>query len=73
MSNPFLGSRSLLNSHSGKSSLTVQFVEGHFVEAYYPSIENTFTKAMKVRGQDFVLEILDTAGQVRRSDRSPPR
>ncbi len=49
----------------GKSSLTVRFVEGHFVESYYPTIENTFSHTIKSRGQDFATEIVDTAGQVR--------
>jgi small GTP-binding protein len=49
----------------GKSSLTVQFVDGHFVESYYPTIENTFSKTIRVKGQDYVTEIVDTAGQVR--------
>ncbi|KAI9741855.1 MAG: GTP-binding protein [Cirrosporium novae-zelandiae] len=53
-----VGSRSV-----GKSSLTVQFVEGHFVESYYPTIENTFSKVIKYHGQDFATEIVDTAGQ----------
>jgi small GTP-binding protein len=55
-----VGSRSV-----GKSSLTVQFVDGHFVESYYPTIENTFSKTMRVKGQDYATEIVDTAGQVR--------
>jgi Ras family protein len=50
---------------SGKSSLTVQFVDGHFVESYYPTIENTFSKMIKYKNQDFATEIIDTAGQVR--------
>jgi small GTP-binding protein len=48
----------------GKSSLTVQFVENHFVESYYPTIENTFSKAIKYRGHEYMTEIIDTAGQV---------
>jgi Ras family protein len=47
----------------GKSSLTIQFVEGHFQDNYYPTIENTFTKQLRVNGQDYNLEIIDTAGQ----------
>ncbi|KAI9887767.1 MAG: GTP-binding protein [Watsoniomyces obsoletus] len=47
----------------GKSSLTVQYVEHHFVESYYPTIENTFSKVIKYKGQDFATEIVDTAGQ----------
>ncbi|MCJ1260218.1 GTP-binding protein [Lobaria immixta] len=53
-----VGSRSV-----GKSSLTVRFVERHFVDSYYPTIENTFSKVIKYRGQDFATEIVDTAGQ----------
>lgn len=49
---------------SGKSSLAVQFVDGHFVESYYPTIENTFSKTIQWKGQDFSTEIVDTAGQV---------
>lgn len=53
-----VGSRSV-----GKSSLTVRFVEHHFVESYYPTIENTFSRIIKYNGQDFATEIVDTAGQ----------
>lgn len=48
----------------GKSSLTVRFVEHHFVESYYPTIENTFSRIIKHNGQDYATEIVDTAGQV---------
>ncbi|KAF2872762.1 ras family-domain-containing protein [Massariosphaeria phaeospora] len=47
----------------GKASLIVQFVDGHFVESYYPTIENTFSKIIRVDGQDYETEIIDTAGQ----------
>ena len=49
----------------GKSSLTVQFVDGHFVDSYYPTIENTFSKVIRYKNQDFAVEMIDTAGQVR--------
>ena len=52
-------------AYLGKSSLTVRFVEGHFVDSYYPTIENTFSRLIKFHGQDFATEIVDTAGQVR--------
>ena len=48
---------------SGKSSLAVRYVDNHFVESYYPTIENTFSKEVKVKNQDYALEIVDTAGQ----------
>jgi len=41
----------------------VQYVDGHFVEAYYPTIENTFSKIVRYRNQDYAVEIVDTAGQ----------
>ncbi|KAK5073689.1 GTP-binding protein [Lithohypha guttulata] len=53
-----LGSRSV-----GKSSLTVRYVEGHFVESYYPTIENTFSQEIQYKGQTFLTEIIDTQGQ----------
>jgi small GTP-binding protein len=53
-----LGSRSV-----GKSSVTMQFVEAHFAETYYPTIENTFSKTLKYKGEEYVTEIVDTAGQ----------
>lgn len=53
-----VGSRSV-----GKSSMTVRFVEDHFVESYYPTIENQFSKSINYKNQDYAIEILDTAGQ----------
>lgn len=47
----------------GKSSLTIQFVENQFVDAYDPTIENTFEKELKVLGHEYQLKIIDTAGQ----------
>ncbi|XP_046357409.1 GTP-binding protein Rheb-like [Haliotis rufescens] len=47
----------------GKSSLTIQFVENHFVDSYDPTIENTFQKMITIRGQEFALQLVDTAGQ----------
>eukprot|EP01126_Amoeba_proteus_P013460 TRINITY_DN1572_c0_g1_i7.p1 TRINITY_DN1572_c0_g1~~TRINITY_DN1572_c0_g1_i7.p1 ORF type:complete len:203 (+),score=36.60 TRINITY_DN1572_c0_g1_i7:28-609(+) len=46
----------------GKSALTVQFVQGIFVEKYDPTIEDSYRKLVEVDGSQFMLEILDTAG-----------
>ncbi|KAK7600885.1 hypothetical protein V9T40_008326 [Parthenolecanium corni] len=46
----------------GKSALTVQFVQGIFVEKYDPTIEDSYMKQIEVDGQQCMLEILDTAG-----------
>lgn len=51
------------SSAVGKSSLTVQFVEHHFVESYYPTIENQFAKPINYKGIEYTTEIVDTAGQ----------
>ncbi|OAQ63567.1 peptidase cysteine/serine, trypsin-like protein [Pochonia chlamydosporia 170] len=56
-----VGSRSV--GMCRKSSLAVQFVDGHFVDSYYPTIENTFSKTIRYKGQDYATEIVDTAGQ----------
>lgn len=47
-----LGSRSV-----GKSSLTLQFCDNHFVESYYPTIEESFTKEFKYKGKEYVCVI----------------
>lgn len=53
-----VGSRSV-----GKSSMIVRFVEDYFVESYYPTIENQFSKNFVYKNQEYEIEILDTAGQ----------
>uniref|UniRef100_A0AAA9TVN2 GTP-binding protein Rheb n=1 Tax=Bos taurus TaxID=9913 RepID=A0AAA9TVN2_BOVIN len=53
----------LNHREGGKSSLTIQFVEGQFVDSYDPTIENTFTKLITVNGQEYHLQLVDTAGQ----------
>jgi len=46
----------------GKSALTVQFVQGIFVEKYDPTIEDSYRKLVEIDNQQYMLEILDTAG-----------
>jgi len=48
----------------GKSSLVIQFIENHFVESYYPTIESTFAKSVNYKGVEYDCDIIDTAGQV---------
>ena len=55
----------------GKSALTVQFVQGIFVEKYDPTIEDSYRKQVEVDGQQCMLEILDTAGTVSSSPLNP--
>uniref|UniRef100_T1DQU3 Putative rheb n=1 Tax=Anopheles aquasalis TaxID=42839 RepID=T1DQU3_ANOAQ len=47
----------------GKSSLSIQFVEGQFVDSYDPTIENTFTKKTRFNQTDYEIRLVDTAGQ----------
>jgi hypothetical protein len=49
----------------GKSSLIIQFIENHFVDSYYPTIESTFSKSVNYKGIEYDCDIIDTAGQVR--------
>jgi len=46
----------------GKSALTVQFVQGIFVEKYDRTIEDSYRKQVEIDVTQCMLEILDTAG-----------
>ncbi|RKP27517.1 ras-like protein 3 [Syncephalis pseudoplumigaleata] len=46
----------------GKSALTIQFVQGLFIDFYDPTIEDCFRRALQVDEQPCLLEIIDTAG-----------
>lgn len=45
----------------GKSSLTTQFTEHHFVDHYYPTIENHANREVNYKGVNYGLEVMDTA------------
>lgn len=47
----------------GKSAITIQFIQGNFVEKYDPTIEDSYRKDIVVDGESCMLDILDTAGQ----------
>ncbi|KAL0486938.1 Ras-related protein Rap [Acrasis kona] len=47
----------------GKSALTIQFIQGSFVEKYDPTIEDSYRKHVEIDGKAAMLDILDTAGQ----------
>lgn len=72
----WMGSHILL----GKSAITVRFVQGNFVEKvrlpslcmlvltvgqYDPTIEDSYRKQLEVDGASCMLDVMDTAGQVR--------
>ena len=47
----------------GKSALTIQLIQNHFVDEYYPTIEDSYRKQVVIDGETCLLDILDTAGQ----------
>jgi len=47
----------------GKSALTIQFIQYHFITEYDPTIEDSYRKQFVVDGETYLLDILDTAGQ----------
>ncbi|TGZ71335.1 hypothetical protein CRM22_002705 [Opisthorchis felineus] len=47
----------------GKSALTIQLIQNHFVEEYDPTIEDSYRKQVVIDGEICLLDILDTAGQ----------
>ncbi|KAL0248198.1 hypothetical protein GEMRC1_003434 [Eukaryota sp. GEM-RC1] len=47
----------------GKSSLTLQLVQGQFFEVYDPTVVESFRAELLVNGRRVPLEIIDTAGQ----------
>lgn len=47
----------------GKSALTIQLIQSHFVDEYDPTIEDSYRKQCSVDNELVMLDILDTAGQ----------
>ena len=47
----------------GKTSLSLMFVRGEFVESYVPTIEDEFQKNVNIDGETYPAYIVDTAGQ----------
>ncbi|GAM22830.1 hypothetical protein SAMD00019534_060050 [Acytostelium subglobosum LB1] len=47
----------------GKSALTIQFIQNHFIEEYDPTIEDSYRRQCQVDDDTCLLDILDTAGQ----------
>ena len=59
----FLNSFFCLAGGVGKSALTIQLIQNHFVDEYDPTIEDSYRKQVVIDGQTCLLDILDTAGQ----------
>merc|ERR1711991_487786 len=47
----------------GKSALTIQLIQNHFVDEYDPTIEDSYRKQVIIDNETCLLDILDTAGQ----------
>jgi len=47
----------------GKSALTIQLIQNHFVDEYDPTIEDSYRKQVVIDAETCLLDILDTAGQ----------
>lgn len=47
----------------GKSALTIQLIQSHFVDEYDPTIEDSYRKQCIVDDEVVMLDVLDTAGQ----------
>jgi len=47
----------------GKSALTIQLIQNHFVDEYDPTIEDSYRKQVTIDEETCLLDILDTAGQ----------
>ncbi|KAJ7220057.1 ras family-domain-containing protein [Mycena pura] len=47
----------------GKSALTIQFIQEHFVDEYDPTIEDSYRKQCVIDEEVALLDVLDTAGQ----------
>ena len=53
---------SIFGSGAGRSALTIQFVQHHYIAMYDPTIEDSYRKCATIDGETFLLDILDTAG-----------
>ncbi|KAH3765380.1 Ras GTPase [Pelomyxa schiedti] len=47
----------------GKSALTIQYIQNHFIDEYDPTIEDSYRKQVVIDDHTSLLDILDTAGQ----------
>jgi len=47
----------------GKSALTIQLIQNHFIDEYDPTIEDSYRKQVTIDSETCLLDILDTAGQ----------
>ena len=53
----------------GKSALTVQFVSGHFMEKYDPTIEDFYRKVSRAQQSNFPILQLNSVHVLKRDER----
>jgi GTPase KRas protein len=55
----------------GKSALTLQFLQKHFVIDYDPTISDSYRKQVKIDDQPYIMDIMDTATSHYHSSTNP--
>jgi len=50
-------------SGTGKSAITVRFIQGTFIERYDPTVEDSYRKMIELDGKVCMVDVMDTAGQ----------
>lgn len=50
------------SSTTGKSAITIRFLQNEFIQKYDPTIEDFYRKTIKIDNDHCTIEILDTAG-----------
>lgn len=52
------------NAGVGKTAIGIRFLQDSFINKYDPTIEDSYRKNVQIDGVHYLVEILDTAGQV---------
>ena len=47
----------------GKSAITVRYISHHFIQFYDPTIEDSYRTLKTINGQEYQINVTDTAGQ----------
>jgi len=47
----------------GKSAMTIQLIQNHFVDEYDPTIEDSYRKQVEIDGETCLIDVLDTGGR----------
>ena len=55
-----ISTKNNINGSTGKSALTIQLTQNHFITEYDPTIENSYRKQVNIDDETCMLDILDT-------------